>query len=196
MKLVLVGTGTGVGKTTLACALLSAATEPGLTSWKPIETGGTDDADALRRAGTRHHPTVVSLRTPVSPHLAARLEGRRIDPRQVADQAPPGPWLVETAGGLFTPLDDDGRTNLDLVVALQPDHVWLVARNRLGVLHDVLATVRAARAERCLVTQVVLNTFGPVDDSTSTNLAELRRLLDVPVLDPAEAVATFTRSAR
>ena len=55
--------------------------------------------------------------------------------------------------------------------------------------------MRAARAERCLVTQVVLNTFGPVDDS-STNLAELRRLLDVPVLDPAEAVATFTRSAR
>lgn len=194
MKLALVGTSTGVGKTTLACALLTAAADPQLASWKPIETGGTDDADALRRAGTRHHPTVVSLRTPVSPHLAARLEGRRIDPRQVAEQAPSAPWLVETAGGLFTPLDDEGRTNLDLVLALQPDQIWLVARNRLGVLHDVLSTLRAARAERCLVTQVVLHTFGPVDDSTPTNLAELRRLLDVPVLEPADAIARFTQA--
>lgn len=196
MKLALVGTGTGVGKTTLACALLTATPEAGLTSWKPIETGGTDDADALRRAGTHHHPTIVSLRTPVSPHLAARLEGRRIDPRQVAEEAPTGSWLAETAGGLFTPLDDDGRTNLDLVVALQPDQVWLVARNRLGVLHEVLSTLRAARAERCPITQVVLNTFGPVDDSTPTNLAELRRLLDVPVLDPSEAIASFIQSCR
>ncbi len=197
MRLALVGTGTGVGKTTLACALLQATGGTGgFTAWKPIETGGTEDADALRHAGPRHHPTALSLRTPVSPHLAARLDGQRIDIQAIAQQAPPGPWLVETAGGLFTPLDDDGRTNLDLVRALAPDEVWLVARNRLGVLHDVLATYRAARAEGCRVDVLVLTTFGPVDPSTSTNLQELERLLPIPVVDPKGACARLTPPSR
>lgn len=187
-RLALAGTGTGVGKTTLAQRLLAA--RPRL-AWKPIETGGLEDAHALA-AHAPLHPTLYALPDPISPHLAARRAGTSIDLAQVAGRVPPGPWLLETAGGLFTPLDDDGRTNLDLVRCVGATSLWLVARNRLGVLHDVLATTRAAAAEGRAIDAIVLVTFGPPDASTSTNLGELRRLVKAPVLTPDEAVTAFS----
>lgn len=186
-RLALVGTGTGVGKTTLAQRLLAARPR---TAWKPIETGGLDDARALAAAAPLH-PTLYALPDPVSPHLAARRLGVRIDLAQVAVQCPADPWLVETAGGLFTPLGDDGTTNLDLVRAVGATTVWLVARNRLGVLHDVLSTTRAATAGGRPVDAIVLTSFDPADASTDTNLDELRRLTGLPVLDPDSAVDRF-----
>lgn len=197
-RLALAGTGTGVGKTTLATRLLAAKPR---TAWKPIETGGLEDARALAAVAPLH-PTLHPLRDPVSPHLAARRLGVTLDLARIAADAPSDPWLLETAGGLFTPLDDEARTNLDLVRAVQATSLWLVARNRLGVLHDVLSTTRAAAAGGRAVDAVVLITFDPpgldaapvIDASTDSNLAELRRLVGLPVLEPEEAVRRFAEA--
>jgi len=51
---------------------------------------------------------------------------------------------VETAGGLFSPLTDKGFTNADLVTALAPAALVLVARIGCGVLHDLTATLGLA----------------------------------------------------
>jgi dethiobiotin synthetase len=182
-----VGTGTGIGKTHVAAALVTAWAKRGgrIAGVKPIESGGTDDGDLLGRVSTFHVQRPTSpylLARPVSPHLAARLDGRAIDIELVRK------WVddirrrsdgvvLETAGGLFTPLAPP-VTNADLVQLLAPDAVVLVGPDRLGVLHDVGAVVRASN----LVTGIVLSAPAAADESTGTNAAELAALTSVPVL--------------
>jgi dethiobiotin synthetase len=121
---------------------------------------------------------------PVSPHLAAREEGKPIvierivaevaSLRREVDVA-----LVELAGGLFSPLSD-ATVNAHLARALQPDSLILVAPDRLGALHDTLSTVLAARGLSVPITDVVLMAPERPDSSTGRNAAELVRLNAVP----------------
>lgn len=185
MRIAVVGTGTDVGKTHVACALLSALRASGVAArgYKPIATGvpsgeRCDDAAAHADAcgATYMHPTYTFVPA-VSPHLAARQAGGEIDIRAIARRAVEmgdGALVVETAGGLFSPLGE-GVCNADLVRALAPARVLLVALDRIGVLHDVGATVRAARAEG-IALEVVLSAPALADASTGTNAPELGRL--------------------
>ncbi|MGH9865678.1 MAG: ATP-dependent dethiobiotin synthetase BioD, partial [Candidatus Acidiferrales bacterium] len=80
------GTDTNVGKTVVS-ALLCAAL--GAIYWKPIQTGtreGSDRATVLhiaRLPKNRALPEAYRFAPPVSPHLAARLAGVRIDLRKI-----------------------------------------------------------------------------------------------------------------
>jgi dethiobiotin synthetase len=184
---VITGTGTGIGKTHVAAALVRAWSAHGrVAGLKPVESGGTADGELLGQMSTFHvqrlHPPYMLAR-PVSPHLAAREEGRTIDPAVVtawvdgirvqADGA-----VVELAGGFFSPLAP-GLTNAELAAALRPDAIVLVAPDRLGVLHDVGAVTRAAPGA---FAGIVLSAPAHPDASTGTNAAELGLVTDVPVL--------------
>lgn len=198
------GTGTEIGKTQLAAALVLAwgreprgsgpkARGPRVAGIKPVESGVTaelgDDATLLERLSTFHvkqRPPYM-LRRAISPHLAARLEGRTVELSPIlayarsAAEAADG-VVLELPGGLFSPLAV-GLTNADVVAALAPETHLLVAPDRLGVLHDVVATLRAVRATipGAAPTALVLVTPAVADTSTGTNAAELARLVDVPV---------------
>jgi len=116
----------------------------------------------------------------VSPHLAAREEGRPIDLdviRMRADEMASDVdlLLVEGAGGLFSPLSES-ITNIDLVRSLMPAVVLLVAPDRLGVLHDVHATKRASLGLDVPLHAVVLSTPATLDESSTSNAQELERL--------------------
>lgn len=186
LRLAIVATGTGVGKTTTALAMLRTARALGLrvAGWKPLETGGTEDGDALQAASNVRAPSAVLLTDPVSPHLAARRAAVRIDLEAIAANAPSPDvdlFVMETAGGLFSPLDDDGRTNAELVAALAPAATVLVAPNRLGVLHDVAAVLRAAPSLRGELVAVALTGGDPADRSVDSNADELMRLHGVVI---------------
>jgi dethiobiotin synthetase len=206
---VVTGTGTGIGKTHLTTALATLAGQTRedavVAAWKPIESGvGSDptDHDALREASSFHVKQdldlLYGLAAPISPHLAARREGVTIDLAPVVERARllrarAHLVLVELPGGLFTPLSDDAL-NIDLLRALAPTATILVAPNRLGVLHDVLATTRAATLP---FTAIALTSLAPPDASTTTNASELRRLLRLDVVEiPSAPVADlFTTDA-
>ncbi len=191
--IVVSGTGTEIGKTHTTCALLHAA-GPGALAVKPIESGVTGDegadGQALRAAsrGTFHvkRPPPYLLRRAVSPHLAAREEGRTISPdlvvRYVAECAADTDVLfVELAGGLFSPLGQD-LSNADLVRLLRPSAFVLVAPDRLGVLHDVAATRRAFEAIGAgAISAVALVAPAIPDASTGTNADELAWMGAPPV---------------
>jgi dethiobiotin synthetase len=189
--LVITGTGTGIGKTTIACALATAWGRRGkrVAAVKPIESGGTSDGDQLGRASTFHVTRFQApylLPHPVSPHLAARREGSTIDLERVVDwvrllRAEADGVVLELAGGLFTPLADR-VTNAELVRALEPRATYLVAPDRLGVLHDVAAATRAAAFARVLLTGIVLSAPDREDASTGSNAVEMRSVTDVPVV--------------
>lgn len=195
MIVAVVGTGTGIGKTHTTLALLHAlvgrrARAIGL---KPIESGfdelapGASDGEQLARASSV--PTLgappVRLRAPLTPWLAAEREGTELDlercVRWVRAQSAEH-VLVETAGGLLSPLTERA-TNLDLVRAIAPDALVLVAPDRLGVLHDVaacrLALERAAELPRA---GLVLELPERSDASTGSNAILLERLGHGPML--------------
>jgi dethiobiotin synthetase len=128
------------------------------------------------------HP-LYALAAPVTPARAARVEGVRVDldavqawvEAAVRDGAATPALVVETAGGVFSPLA--GReTNFELARRLEPACWVLVAADRLGVLHEVGATVRAMRALGRAPDWVVLSSPAAPDESTGTNAEELGAL--------------------
>ena len=184
MRVVIVGSGTGVGKTHVAQALAHELRRTGVrcAALKPVESGGREDAVALGRASAFHvKPSpLYPLARPVSPHLAARLQGDEISiPRIVewVNRVSQGVevTLVETAGGLLSPLSAR-TTNADLVAELVPAEVLVVAPDRLGVLHDVTALHLAWRALKLPPPTTVLSCPPEPDPSTGTNAAELEFL--------------------
>ncbi|HYP88088.1 MAG TPA: dethiobiotin synthase [Polyangiaceae bacterium] len=192
MRVVILGTGTDVGKTYVTCCLAQSLRAYGsVQALKPVESGvdaaTSGDAGAIA-AAAGHAPSLSPwrLRRGVSPHLAAREQGLTLDLAEIvawiADEERRSPahlTLIETAGGAFSPLAP-GVCNVDLAAALSPALWLLVAPDALGVLHDVTATLRALpRAPDA----VVLSGARPSDASTGSNAAELSRLGIVEVLE-------------
>lgn len=196
-RVVLVGTGTGVGKTHVGVALVSAAAVAGrkVVGLKPVESGVVEgvktDASRLAEAGVFHvKQSPYALLEPISPHLAAEREGVRIRlgviARWVAEHRA-DLQVVETAGGLFSPVNLK-RTNLDMAARLEPDVVVLVGVDRLGVLHDVRACMGPLEARLGVKVVVALGSPEEADASTGTNATELKRL------GTARHVVVFPRS--
>lgn len=186
------GTGTSIGKTHFSEALLRTWRRTArVVGLKPIETGVVDhttsDAARLAAASTFHvKQGGYSLTAPLSPHLAARDEGIEIRTERIVQLVREASQLaevvlVELAGGLFTPIAD-GVSNADLACALMPDALLLVAPDRLGVLHEVAATTRAAAASSLRIDGIVLSVPEHPDASTGRNAAELARVTSVPVV--------------
>jgi dethiobiotin synthetase len=210
---VVTGTGTGIGKTHVSEALLLAWKEMGVRAAgiKPVESGvdgsARPDAERLAAASVFHvQHSAYALRTPVAPHVAARLEGVTLELDRIRACVRAGSRdvdvvLLELPGGLFSPLTDD-TLNAQFAASLAPDAVLLVAPDRLGVLHDVLATVRAATTVPLRLDGTLLVSVDVPDASSGTNAAELSRLAPVPVLatvprgTPADLAVRLTDVAR
>jgi dethiobiotin synthetase len=200
--LVVTGTGTDVGKTHVATALLHAwGTTHKVLGYKPVESGVGpsglgDDARRLAEASTFHVKRSLfgyAFGPPISPHLAARRDGVVVEIAKIAMQvaelrAEVEGLVVELAGGLFSPLSRE-TVNLDLAKALQATAILLVAPDRIGVLHDVGATVRAANASGLSLQGIALSAPTVSDASTGTNEAELIDITRLYVL------ASFPRGA-
>jgi len=187
------GTATAIGKTHFAAALLLAARQrcARVVGIKPVESGVNgcvaSDASTLSRYSSFHvKPFGYALPEAVSPHLAARRAGVRIEAAKLevgiaGARADADLVVVELAGGLFTPLSD-GILNADLAARCAADDLLLVAPDRLGTLHDVIATVRAADAMGLCVGAIVMVAPQLSDASTGSNADELARFLSIPVL--------------
>lgn len=184
MIVAVTGTGTGIGKTHLACALVGAMRDRGrrAVGWKPVESGVTggegEDERALREASGGSVAPTLRLAAPLAPNVAARREGAVIDAAGALATARRLAVLhevvvVELAGGLCSPFDDRAD-NVDWLVALGDVRTLLVAPDRLGVLHDVGASLRAARQAGLAIDAVALVAPEVADASTGTNLDELR----------------------
>lgn len=153
------GTDTNVGKTVvsaLLCAVLDAI------YWKPIQTGareGTDRNAVMRWAHlprSRTIPESYLFAPPVSPHLAARRAGVRIDlgrirmPRIPADEN----LIAEGAGGALVPINNT-RFMTHLMRRLELP-VLLVSRTSLGTINHTLLSLAALRAARLEVRGVIM----------------------------------------
>lgn len=181
LRVVVLGTGTAIGKTHVVECL--RVVRPSSVALKPVESGysGEDPSSDQRRLGAAA-PAPYLLARPVSPHLAARDAGVTLSLEVILDWVrarssglpDETPVLIETAGGAFSPLSERAD-NAALAQRLDPSALILVAPDRLGVLHDLRATIRGLRAFAPGLPRPVLALCSPeeADASTGTNLAEI-----------------------
>ncbi len=206
---VVTGTDTEVGKTTVGVGLVTllAARGRNVLAIKPVESGCAEtpgpDEDGVRlaRAIGQDEPrqALTRLRKPVAPPVAADEEGVALDHRAWCDRIRALAEdreivLVEGAGGLFSPLTWEATTR-DLATTLGASTL-VVAADRLGCINHVLLTVEALRAEDVEMLGVVFSAPETPDESTGANAAALGRFApdlrtaSVPRLaDPTDAVA-------
>jgi dethiobiotin synthetase len=168
------GTGTEIGKTWVGAHLLEVLRARGLSvaARKPAQSfgpgEGPTDAEVLGKA-TGEDPEAVCPRhrwyeVAMAPPMAADALGR---PPITTDELtgeidfPDGVdvGLVETAGGVRSPLAHDGDT-VDLMARLKPDAAVLVADAGLGTINAVLSSFAALAP---VPVHVILNRFDAGD---------------------------------
>jgi dethiobiotin synthetase len=176
------GTGTDVGKTWVAARVLRTLRGGGhsVAARKPAQSYGAGTSPeatdaAVLAAASGEQPTEVCppwrwYEVAMAPPMAADVLGR--PPFTLADLAHELRWpeevgvgVVETAGGVRSPLATDGDT-VDLIGLLDPDLVLLVADAGLGTINAVRCSVGALPSPPC----VVLNRFDPSQDLHRRNL--------------------------
>ncbi len=190
IKLIIAGIGTEIGKT-VASAIVVEALQADY--WKPVQSGALDDSDTetvrqlISNPVSQFHPEAYRLREPLSPHAAAELDGIQIELLQI--QVPPtnNALIVELAGGLLVPLNEQELT-IDWV-AQSGLPVLLVSRNYLGSINHTLLSIEALRSRNIPILGVIFN--GPTVSATEsfilsyTRLPCLGRIGEEPEITPA-----------
>lgn len=212
------GTGTDIGKTWLACALLRhwraagrdvAAFKPLLSGFDPRQPQASDAGALLaalgREVSTAELDAIAPWRfaAPLAPDMAAAREGRRIDfdelvafSRRVAS-ANSGPTLVEGVGGVMVPLDDR-HTVRDWIAASGLPCV-LVTGSYLGSLSHALTALEALARVGAGVTAIAVNqTPGSAVTLDATLESLARHVAGIPLVSiardsPQAGVARLAR---
>ncbi len=187
---VVVGTGTDIGKTYVTALLLEGLRNEGTTvavrkpaqSFDPSDDPRSYDA-VLLGAASGESPELVCpphrwYEMAMAPPMAADAlirSGFTLDELVEELQWPEAKvevGFVETAGGLRSPIADDGDC-LAFVVGVMPDVLMLVADAGLGTINSVRLTMDAlVRLPAQIV--VVLNRFDGGSELHQRNLAWLR----------------------
>lgn len=191
--------GTDAGKTEICVALLEQMRRHGVSgaAYKPIATGfdvdAADGSDAGRLLAAQHKPlsptnldTISPWRfaAPLSPDIAARREGRRIDfdalVRFCRDAAVDGLTLIEGIGGVMVPLDEK-HTVLDWILALDVP-VLLIVGSYLGAISHALTAAKVLSSAGVEIAAIVVNQSEIEPMPTADTAATLARFVPgVPV---------------
>jgi dethiobiotin synthetase len=194
------GTDTGVGKTTVTCALLAAAKAKGLTTLalKPVASGCEETPEGLRNSDalalqvamtvSLSYPEInpVALPAALSPHLAAAAAGRRLTLAQIAGFCRGGLMhkadlkLVEGAGGWRVPISDrELMSGLPRQLGIP---VILVVGMRLGCINHAVLTAEAILKDGVKLAGWVANVMDPAMGALDANVQTLTAMLPAPCL--------------
>ncbi|PIB30906.1 dethiobiotin synthase [Maribacter sp. 4U21] len=144
-KIFVSGISTEVGKT-IASSIITEALAADY--WKPVQAGDLENTDSHKVASyisntkTVIHPSSYELKTPMSPHAAADIEGVRIDRFHIKEPETNNHLVIEGAGGLLVPLNEED-TMFDIIM---PNYkVVVVSRHYLGSINHSLLTINWLR---------------------------------------------------
>jgi dethiobiotin synthetase len=173
-----VGTDTGVGKTTVTVGLIQALRRQGFSTgvFKPVETGvdkdsRENDAQTLARAAGQPVSVTLGASYPLSaaPLAAARERGRPVSlqtlDRQLEQLAAQHPIvLIEGAGGLLVPFAEHTLW-VDLLTRWETAAL-VVGRLGLGTINHTLLTLSELRNRQIPILGVILNSLDPPGPET------------------------------
>ncbi|MBY0358665.1 MAG: dethiobiotin synthase [Candidatus Obscuribacterales bacterium] len=180
------GTDTDIGKT-----FVSAVLSLGLNSayWKPVQAGTVPSTDSeWVQKITELDPSLIvpetyKLASPLSPHLAAKIDGISIN---LADFPSPDSTgktklIVEGAGGIMVPLNER-ETMIDLMRQLDLP-ILVVAKSGLGTINHTVLTIEALRQRGLSILGVIMN--GPLNEENKKAIehyAQTTVLAQIPLL--------------
>lgn len=181
------GISTDVGKT-IASAIITEALQADY--WKPVQAGDLDHSDThkvrklISNLKTVFHDNAYALNTPASPHLAAKIDGIRVEATQIQRPKTKNHLVIEGAGGLLVPLNES-ETIADLI---QPsDKVIVVSRHYLGSISHTLLTIEALKHRKLTIGGILFS--GDENPSTEsiildkTGVACIGRIGQEPYFD-------------
>lgn len=185
------GTDTGVGKTRVSSALLTAFNALGFSTagMKPVATGCVNTAQGLRNndaLALQQHASLqlsydqvnpYAFEPAIAPHIAATQAGQTVDLirikheldilSKVADVV-----IVEGVGGWFVPLNHNA-TIADLAHILELP-VILVVGVRLGCLNHALLSVKSIESSGLPFAGWIANVIDPSMQCIEENITALR----------------------
>lgn len=150
------GIGTDVGKT-VAAAIVTSALKADY--WKPIQSGLTETdrgtlQDLLPNFQRTFHPEAYRLKTPMSPHKAAEIDGVSIELDKIKRPETSRNLVVEGAGGILVPLNEE-HTIADLI---QPsDKIILVSSGYLGSINHTLLSIAYLKSRGLKCSGIIYN---------------------------------------
>lgn len=181
---IVTGTDTNIGKTVVSAMLTLALSG---IYYKPVQCGLDDGGDreaVLAMTGLRKDRALAEayrLNAPLSPHLAAEIDGVTIDPMQLTPPNTTRPLIVEGAGGLLVPITRDTLL-IDLFKAWRLP-VILCARTGLGTINHTLLSIEALKARRITLHGIVFVGDENADNErTIIEFCSARRLGRMPRL--------------
>jgi dethiobiotin synthetase len=178
LQLIVAGIGTEIGKTVVS-AIVAEALQADY--WKPVQSGALEDSDSetvrrlISNSVSQFHPETYRLREPLSPHAAAAIDGVEISLNKFQLPKTANHLVVELAGGLMVPLNDQDLI-IDLVKQLNLP-VLLVSKHYLGSINHTLLSVEALQKRLIPILGIVFN--GPETPATENfilNYTGLTRL--------------------
>jgi dethiobiotin synthetase len=213
MKLFVVGTDTGVGKTHVSAGLVRALRAMGrdAVAMKPIASGcepgpsGPHNADLTWLSAAADgllapcDLNVYAFQPAIAPHRAAELAGvnielARIDSAFQRVAAQHQDVLVEGVGGFAVPLSPTLMLG-DLVRALGLPLV-LVVGIRLGCINHALLSAMAIRAAGLDLIGWIANRVDPTMDEPQASIDAIASRIGVPLLDAISFSANTAEFAR
>jgi len=198
--LCITGTGTEVGKTSVALAVLLWAREMGLRAGylKVVQCGSRSekgfaehgfqgDAEWIEAAqpGAFSASAIYSFQDSVSPHLAAEKSGAWIDPEWILEQTNLASercdiLILEGAGGAAVPFTREGFSLAEIAARAQ----WpclIACAPGLGTLHHTRTTAEFLLARRVRIAGFAMCQSTPdLSKVYADNVAILKSLIEVP----------------
>lgn len=171
------GIGTDVGKTVVSAILAESLRA---NYWKPVQAGDLDNSDSIKvdryTSNVNVLPEKFRLTEPISPHAAARIDDVQIVKEDLNLPEVSGDLIVEGAGGLLVPFNDDGLLFADLL------EYWglptiVVSRHYLGSINHTLLTMETLKRRGVEVAGIVF-----VGDENSETEQIIKSVTGVKVL--------------
>lgn len=177
------GIDTEVGKTLVSLLVCNALK---MDYWKPVQTGYPKDSDRIfveenSLFEVKTFPETYCYKEPVSPHQAAIKEGPEIDIEQINLPQSDNAILVETAGGIMSPLSYKA-TNLDMMEKLGLP-VILVVKNYLGSINHTLMSIKLLKEKCNLMGLIISGDQQSFSEEAYTKIGDCKILAHIPQLD-------------
>ena len=195
------GTGTDIGKTYVSALLVKYLRGLGVNCgyYKPVLSGALnvdgkhvpgDVQYVLDTCGICGDPlqfVSYSFVDPVSPHLASKLKGVKIDIAKIIEDYSRISITndftgVEGAGGVVCPLDLDKKIFIYDISKLLGLDVLVVADSALGTINNTFLTVDFLRKMGIKVKGIILNNFDGSDFLHVDNRKTLEEICEVKVV--------------
>jgi len=198
MSIIIAGIHTGIGKTVCSAVICQAL---GYDYWKPVQAGELDNTDSIfigknvENTSCVVHAERYRLNIPASPHYAATMDGIEIKPGDFILPKSDNQIVVETAGGIMSPLSNS-FLNIDLMEQLQLPCI-IVSNNYLGSINHTMLTVEAMQKRNIPIKGIVFsgNEFASTREFI-LQYTKLPLLFSIPQLEEMnkETIAAFAKT--